>query len=144
MGAARQQLHLQQGQLPPGLQGPVAGDGGLAAGDGAVVHGHLLFLLILQQEAGYLPLWGTGTTQGDAQVALVDLPVPDLLIDDAQGLGIFGGDDNASGVAVDAVAQGRGKGVLLSGPPLAVGVEICLNVINQRFAVFRAETAYRL
>ena len=28
--------------------------------------------------------------------------------------------------------------MLLSGPPLAVGVEICLNVIDQRFAVFRA------
>ena len=39
MGAARQQLHLQQGQLPPGLQGPVAGDGGLAAGLWAVRSG---------------------------------------------------------------------------------------------------------
>ena len=26
--------------------------------------------------------------------------------------------------------------MLLSGPPLAVGVEICLNVIDQRFSVF--------
>ena len=96
-----------------------------------MVHGHLLFLLILQQEAGYLPLWGTGTAQGDAQVALVDLPVPDLLIDDAQGLGIFGGDDDASGVAVDAVAQGRGKGVL----PLLVKVR--LDVIDEGVDLLR-------
>ena len=30
------------------------------------------------------------------------------------------------------------KACSCSGPPLAVGVEICLNVIDQRFAVFRA------
>lgn len=34
VGAARQQLDLQQGQLPPGLQGPVAGDGGFPPGTG--------------------------------------------------------------------------------------------------------------
>ena len=102
-----------------------------------MVHGHLLFLLILQQEAGYLPLWGTGTAQGDAQVALVDLPVPDLLIDDAQGLGIFGGDDEASGVAVDAVAQGRGKGVLPPGVPLPFLVKVRLDVIDEGVDLLR-------
>ena len=96
VGAARQQLHLQQGQLPTGLQRPVAGNGGLAAGNGPVVYGHLLFLFVLQQEAGYLPLRGPWRTHGDAEVAFVDLPIPDLLVDDPQGLGVFGGDDDAA------------------------------------------------
>ena len=55
---------------------------------------------------------------GDAEVGLFQLMVPDLLIDDAQGLGIFGGDDDTAGVPVDAVAQGGGKGVLPLGVPL--------------------------
>ena len=92
---------------------------------------HLLFLLVLQQEAGHLALRGTGAAQGDAQVPLVDLPIPDLLIDDAQGLGVFGGDDDAAGVAVDAVAQGRGEGVLPPGIPLPLLIQIRLDVVDE-------------
>ena len=74
----------------------------------------------------------------DAQIPLVDLPVLDFLVQNAQRLGVFCGDDDAACVAVDAVAQSRGKCVLLSRPPLALGIEIRLNVIDERFAVFRA------
>ena len=137
VGAARQQLHLQQGQLPTVLQRPVAGNGGLAAGNGPVVYGHLLFLLVLQQEAGYLPLRGSWRPHGDAEVALVDLPIPDLLVDDPQGLGVFGGDDDAAGVAVDAVAQRRGEGVLPPGVPLPLLVEVCLNVVDEGVDLLR-------
>ena len=47
MGAAGEQLRLHQGQLPPGLQGPVQCDGGLATGHGTVIDRHLFFGLIL-------------------------------------------------------------------------------------------------
>ena len=79
-----------------------------------------------------------GRSVHNAKIALVDFAILDLLVQNAQCLRVLCGNDNAAGIAVDAVAQGRCKGVLLSGPPLAVGVEICLNVIDQRFAVFRA------
>ena len=137
VGAARQQLDLQQGQLPPGLQGPVAGDGGFPAGHRPVIDRHLLFLLVLQQEAGHLPLRGTGAAQGDAQVPLVDLPVPDFFVDDAQGLGVFGGNDDAAGVPVDAVAQGRGEGVLPSGVPLPLLIQIRLDVVDEGVDLLR-------
>ena len=44
------------------------------------------------------------------------------------GLGVLGGHDDAAGVAVDAVAQGRSKGVLVPGIPLLLLVEVGLNV----------------
>ena len=102
-----------------------------------MIDGHLLFLLVLQQEAGHLPLRGTGAAQGDAQVPLVDLPVPDFFVDDAQGLGVFGGDDDAAGVAVDAVAQGRGEGVFPSGVPLPLLIQIRLDVVDEGVDLLR-------
>ena len=102
-----------------------------------MVYSHLLFLLVLQQEAGYLPLRRPGRPHGDAEVALVDLTIPDLLVDDPQGLGVFGGDDDAAGVAVDAVAQRRGEGVLPPGVPLPLLVEVCLNVVDEGVDLLR-------
>ena len=74
----------------------------------------------------------------DAQIPLVDLTVLDLLVQDAQRLGVFRGDDDAAGVAVDAVAQRGRERMLLARAPLAFGVEIRLNVVDERAAVFRA------
>ena len=51
-----------------------------------------------------------------------------LSLIDAQGLGVLGGDDYAPGVPVYAVAQGRGKGILLPGIPLAALGHIGLNI----------------
>ena len=142
MGAARLQADLQQAQLTPGVQHPVVGDGGLAAGDGAVVHGHLLFLLVLQQKALHPALRLLGTAHGDAEVALVQLPAADLLVEDAQGLRVLGGDDDAAGVAVDAVAQGGGKGVLPLGVPLPLLVEVRLNVVDESVDLLRLVGVY--
>ena len=74
----------------------------------------------------------------DAEIPLVQLPVPDFLIENAQSLGGLGGDDNAAGVPVDAVAQGGRKTVFLPGTPLPLGVEVRLDVVNEGLAVFSA------
>ena len=131
MGAAGLQPDLHQAQFPPALQHLIVGDGGLAAGDRLVVHGDLLFLLVLQQEALHPALRPLRAPHGDAQVALVQLPAADLLVDDAQRLGVLGGDDDAPGVAVDAIAQGRGEGVLPPGVPLPFLVQVRLDVVDE-------------
>ena len=72
------------------------------------------------------------------QIIFFQLAILDLLVHDAQSLGGLGGDDDAAGVPVDTVAQGGGKGVLLPRPPFALGVEIGLDMVDERAAVFRA------
>lgn len=72
----------------------------------------------------------------NAQIPLIDFTIFDFLIQNAKRFCILCGDDNAAGVTVDAIAERRGKGVLFSGPPLSFGIEIRLNVIDQRFSVF--------
>ena len=56
---------------------------------------------------------------------------PDLLVHHPQGLGVLGGDDDAAGVPVDAVAQGGGEGILLPGVPLLFLIEVGLDVGEQ-------------
>ena len=137
MGAAREQLHLYQGQLSPALKGLISGHGGLGPGHRLVKHKYLLFLLVLAQEVLHLPRRWPGCAQGDAEVTLGQLVVTDFIVDDAQGLGIFGGDNDAAGIAVDAVAQGRGKGVFPPGIPLPLLVEIRLNVVYKGVHLLR-------
>ena len=74
----------------------------------------------------------------DAEVAFVDLTVFDLLVQEAQRLGGLGGDDDAAGVAVDAVAERGREGMFFAGTPFTLGVEVGLNVVDERLAVFRA------
>ena len=74
----------------------------------------------------------------DAEIALVDLTVLDLLVEDAQRLRVLGRDHDAAGIAVDAVAEGGRERVFLARAPLALGVEIGLNVVDERFSVLRA------
>ena len=59
------------------------------------------------------------------------------MIHHPQGLGSLGGDDDAAGVAVDAVAQSGGEGVFLIGGPLLLLVEVGLDVGEQRVDPFR-------
>src|SRR5699024_5575667 len=56
----------------------------------------------------------------------------DLVVHDAQRLGGLGGDDDAAGVAVDAVAQGGDKGGLVPRVPLAGLGQIGLDVGDER------------
>ena len=63
--------------------------------------------------------------------------VTDFVVDDAQRLGVLGGDDDAAGVAVDTVAQSRGKGIFPPGIPLPLLVEVCLDVIDEGVHLLR-------
>ena len=138
MGAAGDELAFDQTQPAAALQRLVERDAGL----GALLRGlgdiDAVFLRVLEQ----LPLEPsarrTRRAVDDAQIPLVDLTVLDLLVEDSQSLRIFRGDDDAAGIAVDSVAQGGGKGVLLQRPPFALGVEIGLDMVDERAAVFRA------
>lgn len=111
MGAACQQTALHQRQPAPAFQRPVKRDGGFSAGNRLMEKADFLFLFVLQQKALNPPLRPLGTAHGDAEIELFQLMSPDLLIDDPQRLGVFGGNNNAAGVAVNTVAQSRGKGV---------------------------------
>ena len=53
-----------------------------------------------------------------SKIIFGDLAVADLVVQNAQRLGVFRRDDDAAGVAVDAVAKRRGKGVFPPGVPL--------------------------
>ena len=142
MGAAGFQPHLHQRKLAPAIQRLIGGDGGFAAGNRLIPHGDLLFLLILHQKDLDPALGRPGRAHGDAQIPLVDLTVPDLLIDDPQRLGVFGGDDDAAGVAVNTVAQGGGEGVFPLGIPLPLLVQVCLNVVDEGVDLLRLVGVY--
>ena len=96
-----------------------------------MVEGDLLFGLVLQKKALDAALRRLGPPQGDAEIGFLDLVVPDLFVEDAQGLGVLGGDDDAAGVPVDAVAEGGGEGILQAGVPLLLLIEIGLDVGEQ-------------
>ena len=128
MGAAGDELTLHQGQAVADLQGLVEGDGSPPAGHRRLVDGDLVLALVLGEEALQLALRRVHAAVDGTQVVLFDLPVLDFLVHDAQGLGGLGGDDDAAGVPVDAVAQGGGEGVFLPGVPLLFLIKVGLDV----------------
>ena len=71
----------------------------------------------------------------DAEVVLLYLARGYLLVHYAQRLGVLGRYDYAACVAVYAVAQRRGEGVLLTRPPIAALVRMGLDVGNERVVV---------
>ena len=74
----------------------------------------------------------------DRQIALVQFPILDLLVHDPEGFGVFCCNDNAAGVPVNTVAEGGGKGMLLTGLPFPLGIEISLNMVDEGASVFCA------
>ena len=96
-----------------------------------MVEGDLLFHLVLPKEALDAALRRLGPPQGHTEVGLFDLVAPDFLVEDPQGLRVLGGDDDAPGVPVNAVAQGRGESVLPAGIPLLLLIEVSLDVVDQ-------------
>ena len=92
---------------------------------------------ILEQEALHTPLCRPGPPHSDAEIGFLQLVTLYFFIDGPQRLRIFCGDDNPSGVAVDAVAQRRGKGVLLLGVPLLFLVEVRLNMVDEGIDLLR-------
>ena len=131
VGPAGEQTALHQRELSPGLQSPVQRGGALAAGDGAAVEGHLLFGLVFQEKALDPPLRQLGPAHGDTEIGFLHLMGFNLLVDDPQRLGVFGGDDDAAGIAVDPVAQGGGEGVFPFGIPLPLLIEVGLDVVDE-------------
>ena len=81
---------------------------------------------------------GLGRPLHNGKVPLVDFPILDLLIHHPQGFRRLGGDHDAPGVPVNAVAQRRGEGVFLPGTPLPLLVQVRLDVVDQGAAIFRA------
>ena len=102
-----------------------------------MVYGHLLFLLIFQQKALHPAFRLPWPTYSDAEVALVQFPVPYLLVDDPQCLGVLGRDDDAAGIAVDTIAQRRRKGIFPLGVPLPFLIQICLDVVDEGIHLLR-------
>ena len=131
MGAPRFQPTFHQAQAAPAHEGAVIRHGGPRPGLRAAAHIDPVLLRVLEKKTLQGPFRRAGNAQHGAEIALVQLPVPDLLVEDAQGLRILGGDDDAPGVAVDAVAQRRGEGVFLPGPPLAAQQQVGLDVGQQ-------------
>ena len=128
MGPAGDETALHQGQSIALGQGPVEGDSGAAAFHGAVMDKDLLLSLVFYQEIFQLAFGRLGGTQNDTEIGLLHLPVLDFLVHDPQGLGVLGGNDDAAGVPVDAVAQGGSKGVLPIGGPLLLLIKVGLDV----------------
>ena len=112
MGPSGYQLALHQGQAVSGLKRPVVGQGGFGAWLRLCCDVDPVLDGILENLPTQGPLGRDHGPVNDCQVSLVQLPVLYLLVENPQGFGIFGGDDNAAGIPVDPVAQGRDKGGL--------------------------------
>lgn len=135
VGPACYQLALHQRKPLAAGQDLVAGLAAFGTGLGGIRHEYPVFLGVLEQIALQCPLLRLGGPLHNGQIPFVQLPVLDLLVHHPQGLGGLGRNNNASGVPVNAVAQSRGKGILPSGVPLPLLVEIRLNVVNKGPAV---------
>ena len=96
-----------------------------------MLHINLIFLGILKNIPAERSLCRNGLPVDDTKIIFFDLPLLDLLVHDPQGFRVFRGDHDAAGVAVNAVAQGRGKGMLFFGPPFALLIGIRLNICDQ-------------
>ncbi len=72
----------------------------------------------------------------DAKVKFTDFPRPELFVQNPQGRGVFGGDHDAAGVAVNPVDQRRGKAVFPGGIVFSLLIEVPLDARNQGIPVF--------
>ena len=113
------------------------GDGGFGTLLRCFCDKNAIFDSIFKEIAPQCPVFWLGDAVYDTQILLCKFMVLDLLIHNPKRLCIFGGNHNTAGIAVDAVAQRRGKGMLCPGIPLVFGIEIGLNMIDQGFAIFR-------
>ena len=65
---------------------------------------------------------------GGGEVFLFDASFFDLFVDHTQGFCVFSGNHDAAGVAVDAVAKGGGKALLVVGIILTFSEKIGLDM----------------
>ena len=132
MRAAGQQAALDEREPPAALQRAVFRHGGLGAGLRLFRHVDLVFHRVLEQIPLQPSLGGARPAADDAEVGFFDLAVADLVVQNAQRLGVFRRDDDAAGIAVDAVAQRGGESVFGLRIPLTVLAQVGLDVRDER------------
>ena len=138
MGTAGDQLAFHQGKTVTAAEHFVIGLAAFGAGLGGIGDEDPVLLGIFKKIALQATLSGLGRAFHDRQVALVHLPVFDLLIQNPQGLCRLGSDDDAAGIAVDTVAQGGGEGILLPGAPFPLLIKIGLDMVDEGSAILSA------
>ena len=112
MGAAGEQLDLEQREAVPLLQHPVMGGDGPRTRFGFFQDIDPVLLLVFFEVSLKRRLPRLRQAMDDAQIILVDFPVPQLVVEDPQGLRVFSRDDDPAGVSVDAVDQRRSERLL--------------------------------
>ena len=137
VSTAGNQLAFHKGKSLFRGQHPVIGLAAFGAGLGGIGNKHPVLLGILKKITLQAALGRLGGTFHNGKIALIHFPVFDLLIHDPQGLRRFGGDDDTTGVTVDAVAQGGGKGIFLPGTPFPFLIQIRLDMIDKRPSILR-------
>ena len=135
VGAAGEQRALDERQLLCRGERAVDGFRGLGARNRTVVERDLLALFIAAQEVFDAAARRLGSAEHHADVFLFQLVLLDLVVQDAQRLGGFRGDDDAAGVAVNAVAERRSERSRVLRVPRARLIEIRLNVGDERVGV---------
>lgn len=128
MRPARAEAALYEGEASLRGEGAVVGEGLLRARLGLPADVDPVFGRVLEDIAAQLALRRLRTAPDDAEVVFFYLALLYLLVYDAQSLGVFGGDDYAAGVAVYAVAERGGEGVLLARAPLALLIGVGLDI----------------
>ena len=87
---------------------------------GNITHAILGFVLFQISFQSVFPFFHSAVHQ--TEIIFFDLPYPQFLVEDPQCRGGLGGNDDAAGVAVNAVDQRRGKTLLLVGAVFALFV----------------------
>ena len=123
VGAAGDQLHLQQGQTAGDGDGLVPGLHLLGTGLLVLHDLHNAAVGILQQVAAQGGVRRHGTAKGDAEVGLLHLTVLDGRKEQLLSLRGLGNDHKAAGAGVQPVAQGGGVQVVLLVLALLVQVQ---------------------
>ena len=135
MGAAGDQLHLQQGQTAGDGDGLVPGLHFLGTGLLVLHDFHDAAVGVLEQIAAQSGIRRGRTAEGDAEVGLFHFTVLDGCKEQFLGLRGLGNDDKAAGAGVQPVAQRRGVQVVLL--VLALLVQVEQGAVQQR-VVLRA------
>ena len=123
VGAAGDQLHLQQGQTAGDGDGLVPGLHLLGTGLLVLHNLHDAAVSVLQQIAAQGGVRRHGTAKGDAEVGLLHLAVLDGRKEQLLSLRGLGNDHKAAGAGVQPVAQGGGVQVVLLVLALLVQVQ---------------------
>ena len=133
MGAAGDELHLEQGQTAGDGDGLVAGLHVLGARLLVLHDLHDAAVGILEQVAAEGGVRGRGTAEGDAEVSLFHLTALDGGEEQLLGLRRLCDDDKTAGAGVEAVAEGGGVDVIFL--VLALLVEVEQSAVQQGVVV---------